>query len=222
MNKKAIVLCSGGIDSAVTMAICKTSGHEILALTFDYKQKHRIELISAQKIVQSFGAKKHIMFSLNLKSITNVWQSLNFSDYHSKMSSTYVPARNLIFLSLAYAFAETEKAKSIFIGVSKDDFSDYPDCRPVFIEALEKVFAVGTKTGTEGDLISIETPLILQSKKRIIQRGLDLGVDFSQTWSCYSPVEKVEGVFACGQCGSCLLRLQGFSEVGKEDPIQYI
>lgn len=229
-TKKALVLSSGGLDSTTCLGVARGRGYHIYSLTFDYGQKHLIELESARKVAEFFGVKRHIVFPLDLKSIggsaltgnLDVPKHGHIKDLDTGVPDTYVPARNMIFLSIAAAFAETLGAETIFAGMNSIDYSGYPDCRPEFVASFQNTLDLGTKIGSEGNGIRIETPLIKLAKKEIIQLGLKLGVDYSLTWSCYDPVERWGETLACGRCDSCLLRLHGFKQAGATDPIQYI
>jgi len=223
--KKAVCLISGGLDSAVTAYIAKKQGYEIYALSFRYGQRHDKEINCAKQIAKSIDVKKHIIFDLDLEkfggsSLTDkkidIEKDHKISEIGKKIPTTYVPARNIIFLSIALGFAETIDAEAIFIGATSVDFSGYPDCRPEFFKTFKKMANVGTKKGVEGKKIEINTPLINLSKSEIIKKGQELGVPFEKTWSCYQGKEK-----ACGQCDSCLLRLKGFKEARIKDPIAY-
>lgn len=225
MAKKAVCLISGGIDSCVTAFIAKSKGYDIYALSFNYGQKHKKEIDYAKKIVSSVDAKKHVVFDIDLGLFGGsslVDKSLEpekdreLEEIGKTIPSTYVPARNTVFLSIALAYAEVVDADAIFIGVTATDYSGYPDCRPEYIEAFKKMANLATKKGVEGKPIEIYTPLISSSKAEIIKKGLDLGVPFVNTWSCYQGDNK-----ACGTCDSCLLRLKGFQESGNKDPLVY-
>jgi 7-cyano-7-deazaguanine synthase len=224
---KAVVLLSGGLDSTTTLAIAKSEGFEPVALTVLYGQRHHIEIQAAQRVAAHFGVKRHVVFPLDLRvfggsALTDeiaVPKERNPAEMHQEIPSTYVPARNTIFLSLALACAETLGSQDVFIGVNALDYSGYPDCRPEFIEAFQRMADLATKAGVEGrQRLKIHTPLIRLSKAQIIQKGLSLGVDYSLTHSCYDPTE--DGL-ACGQCDSCHLRLKGFQEAGVRDPVPY-
>jgi len=221
--KKAVVLVSGGLDSATVLAIAKQAGFECYALSFDYGQRHRNELVAAATVAQHQNAKTHRTFVLDLaqfggSALTD--SSIEVPKHHEKgIPITYVPARNTVFLSIALAWAEVLGAHDIFIGVNAIDYSGYPDCRPEYIEAYQRMATLATKTGVEGQRIQINTPLLHLSKAEIIQRGLALGLDYALTLSCYDPSE--QGL-ACGQCDSCRLRLEGFAEAGVDDPTQYV
>jgi 7-cyano-7-deazaguanine synthase len=227
MNKRAVVLLSGGIDSTTTLAIARAEGYEIWALSFRYGQRHEIELARAQAIATHFGAREHAIITIDLRRIGGsaltddiaVPKDRAFSAMEQNIPITYVPARNTIFLSFALAWAEVLNAENIFIGVNALDYSGYPDCRPEYIEAFQRMANLATSAGVEGKLaFHIQTPLIHLSKAEIIKRGLALGVDYSLTHSCYDPSE---AGLACGHCDSCLLRLKGFEEAGATDPIKY-
>ncbi len=222
MSKKAIILLSGGLDSITTLALAKQQGYFCYALSFDYGQKHNAELGAAKKIAQQYHAIDHKIIKLDMGSIggsaltddkINVPESLQ-----NGIPVTYVPARNTVFLALALGWAEVIKANAIFIGVNAVDYSGYPDCRPEFIEAFQKLVRVATKAGVEGEEITIFTPLISLSKAGIIKKGTLLGVDYAQTVSCYSADEKGR---ACGKCDACRLRAAGFAEAGIADPTKY-
>jgi 7-cyano-7-deazaguanine synthase len=226
-KQKAVVLLSGGIDSTTTLAIAKNMGFEIYALSFRYGQRHEVELEAASLIARHFNTAEHLIVDIDLRRIGGsaltgdiaVPKSRNIKQMGKNIPVTYVPARNTIFLSYALAWAETIKAFDIFIGVNALDYSGYPDCRPEYIEAYEKMANLATKAGVEGkQRLKINTPLIKMTKAQIIRKGIELGVDYSQTHSCYDP--SAEGV-ACGECDSCLLRLNGFQEAGLKDSIRY-
>ncbi len=228
--KKAIVLLSGGLDSTTVLAIAKDLGFETYALSFAYGQRHEVELKSAAKIAQSFGAKEHKVANIDLRifghsALTDEIAVPKDQDVSKSESIpvTYVPARNTIFLSYALAYAEVVGAFDIFIGVNAVDYSGYPDCRPKFIEAFESLANLATAAGVENyGKFKIQAPLILMSKKEIIQKGLSLGVDYSQTHSCYDPLVDGNNIVACGHCDSCRLRINGFEAAGIVDPISYI
>src|SRR2546429_608341 len=225
--KRAVVLLSGGIDSTTTLAIAIAEGYEAYALSFDYSQRHQIEMEAARRLADSLGAKEHRVAKIDLRifggsALTNdidVPKQRSKSEIAHGIPVTYVPARNTIFLAYALAWSEVIPANDIFLGVNAIDYSGYPDCRPEFIEAFEALANVGTKAGVEGRRFHIHTPLTKFSKAQIIRKGVELGMDFSVTHSCYDPTP--EG-FACGECDSCLLRLKGFREAGLKDPIRYV
>ena len=226
MNLKAIILLSGGLDSATTLAIAKTEGFQPFTLSFDYGQRHRVELDRAKEISERMSALQHRVVNIDLKQFggsaltdaIEVPKNRDDTEMADGIPVTYVPASNTIFLSYALAYAEVQGAKDIFIGVNAVDYSGYPDCRPEFIEAFEKVANLATKAGVEGQSLKIHTPLIDLSKAQIIQKGLALGVDYSMTHSCYDTDDKG---LACGVCDSCQLRLRGFKEAGVADPVKY-
>ena len=224
---KAVVLLSGGVDSTTTLAIAKNMGFAIYALSFRYGQRHEVELEAASRIARHFNVAKHLIVDIDLRRIGGsaltgdiaIPKSRSIKQMGKDIPVTYVPARNTIFLSYALAWAETIKAFDIFIGVNALDYSGYPDCRPEYIEAYEKMANLATKAGVEGkQRIKINTPLIRMTKAQIIRKGIELGVDYSQTHSCYDP--SAEGL-ACGECDSCLLRLNGFQDAGIKDSIRY-
>jgi 7-cyano-7-deazaguanine synthase len=223
--KRAVVLLSGGLDSATTLAICRSEGFEPCALSFDYGQRHQLELEAAKRVAASLGAQEHRIALIDLR----VFGGSALTDdiavpkereagNANEIPITYVPARNTIFLSYALAWCEVLGAADIFIGANAIDYSGYPDCRPEFISAFERLANVATKSGVEGTTLQIHAPLISMSKAEIIRKGTELGVDFALTHSCYDPSS--DGV-ACGECDSCRLRLQGFREAGLTDPIRY-
>ena len=225
--KRAVVLLSGGLDSTTVLAIAKHEGFEAYALSFDYGQHHRVELQSAESVAKSLGAAKHVIAKIDLRAFGGsaltsdipVPKNRSIAEMAGEIPITYVPARNTVFLSFALAWAEVLKTGDIFLGVNALDYSGYPDCRPEFIRAYEDMANLATKSGTEGGTrCNIHTPLIALSKAQIIQRGLELGIDYAVTSSCYDPSPSRE---ACGECDSCLLRLKGFAEAGVTDPIVY-
>lgn len=221
-QKKAVVLVSGGLDSATTLAIARDEGYECYALSFDYGQRHRCELKAADRVASALGAVEHKTMNLDLRQFGG--SALTDSSIavpeqpEEGIPVTYVPARNTIFLSLALAWAEVLHASDIFIGVNAVDYSGYPDCRPEFIAAYEKMANLATRAGVEGNHLSIHVPLIEMSKADIIRAGVRLGVDYGKTISCYNP--DLEGA-ACGVCESCRLRAAGFSDAGVADPTCY-
>ncbi|NOZ52012.1 MAG: 7-cyano-7-deazaguanine synthase QueC [Gammaproteobacteria bacterium] len=219
MNSKAVVLVSGGLDSATTLAIARSQGHACYALSFDYSQRHIYELSAAKKIAAQLGVEQYKVIKLDLAGITGSALTDPCVAVPDKPSDgipvTYVPARNTVFLSLALGWAEVLNAHHIFIGVNAVDYSGYPDCRPKFIKAFEKTANLATKLGVEKNAFKIETPLIHLSKADIIRKGIALGVDYSLTVSCYNPDAQGQ---ACGVCDSCRIRVDGFSDVGIDDP----
>jgi 7-cyano-7-deazaguanine synthase len=226
-QKKAVVLLSGGIDSTTTLAVAKKMGFTIYALSFRYGQRHQIELEAAVSIAHDFSVAKHLIVDIDLRLISGsaltgdvaVPKSRSVEQMGKDIPVTYVPARNTIFLSYALAWAEVIGSFDIFIGVNALDYSGYPDCRPEYIAAYEKMANLATKAGVEvNHKLKIHTPLIEMSKADIIRQGIELGVDYSLTHSCYDP--STEGL-ACGECDSCLLRLKGFKEAGIADSIKY-
>jgi len=226
MIKKAVCLISGGLDSCVSAYIAEKEKYDIYALSFCYGQRHSKEIDCAKNIAKLVKAKKHIIFNLDLdkiggSSLTDKSLDVDIDnrliEIGKKIPNTYVPARNTIFLSIALAFAESIDADAIFIGVTSADYSGYPDCRPEYIKAFQKMADLATKRGAEGNPIEIFTPLLNLSKADIIKKGIFLNVPFEKTWSCYKGGEK-----ACGLCDSCKLRLNGFKQAGIKDPISYI
>lgn len=219
---KAVVLSSGGLDSTTLLAIARSEGYRCFTLSFDYGQRHRAELLAAEQCSRSLGAEEHKMVGLDLRAIGGsalTDDSIAVPEEESEgIPVTYVPARNTIFLSIALGWAEVLDARDIFIGVNAVDYSGYPDCRPEFIEAFERMANLATRSAVEGAQLHIRTPLIQLSKGEIIRRGLDLGVDYSLTVSCYQANERGE---ACGKCDSCRLRRQGFAAAGVPDPTRY-
>jgi len=223
--KRAVVLVSGGLDSATTLAICLREGFEAYALSFDYGQRHNLELDAAKRVSASLGAHEHRTAVIDLRvfggsALTDNMPVPKNRDRKEKteIPITYVPARNTIFLSFALAWSEVLGAADIFIGANSIDYSGYPDCRPAFISAFEDLASLATKAGVEGTRFRIHAPLLMMSKAQIIRKGIELGVDFSQTHSCYDPTPDS---LACGICDSCRIRLEGFREVGQDDPIPY-
>lgn len=222
---EAVVLLSGGLDSSTVLAIASEKGYETVALTFDYGQKHKRELNSARKIAKHFRVKEHLVVPLNIgellkSSLTSkvmaIPQRESLDDAGAGIPSTYVPSRNIIFLSIAASVAESRGAQAVYIAANSVDFSGYPDCTPEFIAAFQKVLDVGTKAGKEGNGITVEAPILTRSKAEIVKEAVRLKVPLELTWSCY-----MGGAKACGRCDSCLLRLEGFSKAGMKDPLEY-
>jgi 7-cyano-7-deazaguanine synthase len=221
---KAVCLLSGGLDSSTCLAFAKSAGFEVYALSFDYGQRHRVELEAAARVATAMGVADHKTAKLDLRmfggsALTDqiaVPKGRSVAEMSGEIPITYVPARNTVFLSLALAWAEVLEASDVFIGVNALDYSGYPDCRPEFLEAFEKVANLATKTGVEGRTrLKIHAPLMDKSKAEIVRLGVELGVDFVLTHSCYDP--DADGR-ACGECDSCLLRAKGFAEAGVVDP----
>jgi len=227
MTLKAIVLLSGGLDSTTTLAIAKSLGYDLFAISFNYGQRHKVELERAKTVAREIKTKEHRIINIDLRQFggsaltddIDVPTHRKNEEMSTSIPITYVPARNTIFLSYSLAYAEVIQCNNIFIGVTSVDYSGYPDCRPEFITAFEILANLATKAGVEGmDRIKIHTPLIHMSKAEIIKEGLSLGVDYGLTHSCYDPNEVG---LACGSCDSCLLRLKGFKKLGVEDPLKY-
>ncbi len=224
MVHKAVALLSGGLDSAVAAAVAKSRGFKLYALSVDYGQRHQREIRAAKKLAKSLGAVEHKIFDVDLgkfggSALTDKKKKIptgRDSQIGWDIPATYVPARNTVLLSLGLAWAEVIGAEAIFIGAHSLDYSGYPDCRPEFFKAFQKVSEVGTKRGVEGGAVRIETPLLRMKKTDIIMLGLQLGVPFKHTWSCYHGGEK-----ACGECDSCVIRIKAFKDAGMEDPIPY-
>lgn len=225
--RTAVVLLSGGLDSATTLAIAQSQGFDCCAISFDYGQRHRFELQAALKVGQHRRVRRHVVFPIDLRAFGGsaltdelaVPKDRSEVELSSGIPITYVPARNTVFLSLALAWAEVLGARDLFIGVNAVDYSGYPDCRPEFIAAFERLANLATKAGVEGQQpFRVHAPLISWSKAEIIRQGMALGVDYSLTHSCYDP--SPEGL-ACGHCDSCQLRLRGFREAGLVDPAPY-
>jgi 7-cyano-7-deazaguanine synthase len=220
---RAVVLLSGGLDSATVMAIAKRDGRVIHALSFVYGQRHEVELAAARRVVGAVGAEEHIVFPIDLRlfggsALTGDIDVPKDAVGAAGIPVTYVPARNTIFLAVALGLAEARGAGEIWIGVNAVDFSGYPDCRPEFIDAFQRVIVTGTRSGVERGEPRIVAPLVQMTKADIIRKGVALGVDYSLTHSCYDP--DVDGL-ACGHCDSCLLRKRGFEEAGVPDPTRY-
>jgi 7-cyano-7-deazaguanine synthase len=227
LTPKAVVLLSGGIDSTTTLFIARKMGFAIYALSFRYGQRHAIELEAAARIARHYNVVRHLTVDIDLRLVggsaltgdIDVPKSRTVEQMGKDIPVTYVPARNTIFLSYALAWAEVIESSDIFIGVNALDYSGYPDCRPEYIAAYERMANLATKAGVEGrQKLKIHTPLIAMTKAQIIRKGIVMGVDYSLTHSCYDPTHLGE---ACGQCDSCLLRLKGFQEAGLSDSIKY-
>lgn len=225
MNKNGVILLSGGLDSATVAAMAIKDGFKLHALTFFYSQRHDVEISFAERLVKHFGIKNHIKISipadifrsaLNSKSGIDVPKNRDIEA--DEIPDTYVPARNIIFLSFALAYAESIQASDIFIGANAVDYSGYPDCRPEFFNAFRAMADIGTKAGVEGGGFNIHTPLMKLNKGEIIRQGIELGVDYSLTHSCYDPY--LDGT-SCGECDSCVLRRNGFRSAGVPDPTKY-
>lgn len=224
MTKKAVIIFSGGLDSTTCLAIAKDQGFDCYALSFSYGQKHSAEILAAKRIAKSAHVKEHKILTLPIgdlggSSLTDDNIEIPNHGNDNKIPSTYVPARNTIFLSFALGYAEVVNAQAIFIGASCVDYSGYPDCRPEYFSAIDKVYQLATKQAVNGAPVTLHTPLIHLSKADTIKRGVALGVDYSQTVSCYRAND--EGL-ACGQCDSCHLRKKGFDDAGAFDPTHYI
>ena len=226
-ERLAVVLLSGGLDSATTAAMAKSEGFRVHALSVDYGQRHRFELESARRVAKALGVAEHRVLKIDLAALGGsaltadiaVPQDRDADEMSAGIPVTYVPARNTVMLSLALGYAEVAGAADIFIGVNAVDYSGYPDCRPEFIAAFERVANLATKAGVEGALkFRIHTPLIDLTKAQIIRRGVELGVDYALTHTCYSP--DAAGT-PCGRCDACQLRLKGFAEAGLTDPVEY-
>lgn len=221
-ERKAVILLSGGLDSATVVAIARAEGYCCYSMSFDYGQRHRAELQAAERVARQLGVVEHKVIGLNLNGIGGSALTDSSIDVPETPGEgipvTYVPARNTVFLSLALGWAEVLGARDIFIGVNAVDYSGYPDCRPEFVEAFERLANVATKAGVEGQGFRIRAPLQSMSKARIVQEGLRLGVDYAATVSCYQADEDGR---ACGKCDSCRLRAAGFADAGVADPTRY-
>jgi 7-cyano-7-deazaguanine synthase len=227
MMKKAVALASGGLDSSTAIALALKQGFEIYALSFDYGQRHRYELEAARRVLRSLGVSRHIITAIDLRPFggsaltadIDVPKNRDLDRISTEIPTTYVPARNTIFLSIALGWCEAIQSQDIFIGVNALDYSGYPDCRPEFLEAFERLANLATKAGVEGaSRFQIHAPLLNMTKAQIILAGFEAGVDFSLTHSCYDP--SPEGL-ACGACDSCILRRRGFEDAGIPDPTLY-
>lgn len=227
MTKKAVVLLSGGLDSATCVAIAQNIGFDVYGLSFRYGQRDNHEFEAAEAVAKALNIKRHVIIDIDLRAFggsaltsnVEVPKGRSSIDMDHEIPVTYVPARNTIFLSFALAFAETLNSNNIFIGVNSLDYSGYPDCRPEYIDAFQKMAHLATKIGVEGNnKVKINTPLMNMTKTEIIKKGMSLGVDYSITTSCYDPGQNH---LACGQCDSCFIRLNGFAGIGAVDPIKY-
>ncbi|MCZ6620844.1 MAG: 7-cyano-7-deazaguanine synthase QueC [Deltaproteobacteria bacterium] len=226
-RKRAVVLLSGGVDSSTVLALASTEDYKIHALSFRYGQRHEREIEAAKRVAAFFDVRNHLIIDFNLRAIggsaltdqIDVPKGREPEEISRTIPVTYVPARNTIFLSFALSLAEKIEAEDIFFGANQLDYSGYPDCRGEYIRAFEEMANLATKAGVEGRLkVKIHTPLIQMTKAEIVRKGMELGLDFSLTWSCYDPT--ADGL-ACGLCDSCQLRLKGFREAGFDDPIRY-
>lgn len=222
---KAVVLLSGGLDSSTVLALAEERSFDVVALTFEYGQKHKRELNSARRIAKHFEVGEHIVLPLDLRGHLKssliresmaIPQRGNVSEIGREIPDTYVPSRNIIFLSIGASIAESMDAEAVFIAANAVDYSGYPDCTPEFISAFQRTLEVGTKAGKEGHAVKVEAPILSLSKAEIVREAVRLGVPLELTWSCYRG-----GAKACGRCDSCLLRLEGFREAGLEDPLEY-
>jgi 7-cyano-7-deazaguanine synthase len=220
---RAVVLLSGGLDSATVLAIAREQGYERYALSFRYGQRHDVELAAAEWVANDIGVARHVVLDIDLTAFggsaltddIEVPHGRDIDELGDEIPVTYVPARNTVFLSFALAYAETVEAEAIFLGVNALDYSGYPDCRPEYLDAFQAMAALATKAGVEGNPVRIEAPLLHLTKAQIIERGLVLGVDYALTHSCYDPGETGA---ACGTCDSCLLRARGFAQLDRADP----
>jgi 7-cyano-7-deazaguanine synthase len=226
MAKSAVVLLSGGLDSSTVLAMANAAGYSLYALSFRYGQRHSIELDAAARVGSSIGVRRHVVANIDLRvfggsALTadiDVPKHASAAELGEEIPVTYVPARNTVFLSYALAYAETCGADDIFIGVNALDYSGYPDCRPEYVAAFEAMANLATKRGVQGNRLTIHAPLIQMTKSQIIAKGLELGVDYAITSSCYDPDDAGR---PCGECDSCLLRRRGFAELGMSDPLDY-
>lgn len=221
--KRAVVLLSGGLDSTTTLAVARRDGHEVFAMTFAYGQRHALEVEAARRIAKSARVADHVIIDINLRAFGGSALTSDVPVPKGAVSDgaiplTYVPARNTIFLSYALAWSEALGARDVYIGVNALDYSGYPDCRPEYVDAFEKMAALATRAGVEGAPTQIRAPLINLTKAEIIKLGLSLGVDYSQTTSCYDPSMSGD---PCGECDACALRLKGFMDAGVTDPLKY-
>lgn len=227
--RKAVVLLSGGLDSAVALAVARADGFIPHCLSFDYGQRHRHELEAAARVTAHLGAREHRTVRIDLRAIGGSALTADLdvpkddpgAPVAPGVPVTYVPARNLVFMSVAAGYAEVVGARDLFVGVNVMDYSGYPDCREEFIRAFEEAARLGTRLAERGEKLEVRTPLIRLSKAGIIRRGAELGVDFGLTHSCYDPVVRTGTVLACGRCDSCRIRARGFAEAGVPDPTRY-
>lgn len=221
-SPRAVALVSGGLDSMVAAALAREAGFELLALTIDYNQRHRIELQAAATVAAALGAERHVVLPLDLSRFGGSALTADIevpkTGLGNSIPITYVPARNIVFLSLALAWAESAGARDLYIGVNALDYSGYPDCRPDFVQSFEAMANLGTKAGVEGRGFRVRTPLIALTKADIVREAVRLGLDAAMTWSCYDPTP---GLDHCGLCDSCRLRSKGFEEAGVADPTRY-
>ncbi len=225
-TKQAVVLLSGGLDSTTVLAIAQAQGFACNCLSFQYGQRQAIEIERAQAISRHYDALRHLVLRVDLAAIggsalttaQTIPKDRHLDAMSGEIPSTYVPGRNIIFLAHALSWAEVLGAADIFLGINAVDYSGYPDCRPEFLQAFSEMANLGTKTGATGTTLHLHAPLLSLSKKEIIAKGMELGVDYSLTHSCYDPI----GVLACGRCDACQLRLQGFREAGLVDPVGYV
>ncbi len=227
MSQPAVILLSGGLDSATAAAIARNEGFDLFALSVDYGQRHRLELAAARRVAEAVGVRRHVILPVDLRQLggsaltaaIEVPKGRTESQMQVGIPVTYVPARNTVLLALALGYAEVVGAADIFVGVNAIDYSGYPDCRPEFIAAFQTLANLATKAGVEGrSRYQVHAPLINMTKAEIIRRGVELGVDYGLTHSCYDPDAAGR---SCGRCDSCLLRLKGFAEAGLEDPVEY-
>lgn len=226
---RAVVLLSGGLDSATCLALAQQESRECHALSFDYGQRHKVELECAAWLAKNLGAASHVVYALDVAPFSGSALTTGGAvpkdqpdPGSGEIPSTYVPARNFVFLSIATAYAETLEAEEVWIGVNAVDYSGYPDCRPDFIEAFSEAATLATRRGTqEASPLAIRTPLLLLSKADIVRAGVDAGADLSLTTSCYDPIRDEQGPLACGRCDACILRRRGFEAAGVADPTRY-
>ena len=221
MTKRAVILLSGGLDSVTALAIAKAEGYECFSISFDYGQRHKTELLAAENLAKKSGVASHKVIQIDLRAIggSALTDDIDVPETEQQgIPVTYVPARNTVFLSIALGWAEVLNAEAIFVGVNAVDYSGYPDCRPEFIAAFEKLANLATKSAVEGSAIYIKAPLMNLSKAEIVKRGTELGIDYSETVSCYQADAQGR---ACGQCDSCRFRRQGFIDAGIADPTRY-